>query len=254
MDSFFFRIKFYIVTLFRLFYSLLKGGEECVVCGRKSILLPLCSNCRSKEYRIELNTNRCKYCGKSLISTKDTCLECRENPVLSNADFAFPLFSYRLWNKELLFLWKMQSIRSLSLFFASKVNEVLRLYGVEFVVPVPPRKGKIAKNGWDQIDELCSMLKCFFGFSILNLLERTSEVQQKKLDRNERLKTIESAYRLKSEQKRIKVLKKTGGCLPEKVCIIDDVCTTGSTLECCCNLLKQLGIKQVGVITLFTVD
>lgn len=251
---FFYKIKFFAVTLIRLCYSLLKGGEECVICGASCLLVPVCKKCSTEHFKYDLLQKRCSCCGKVLISTKETCLECREEPVLVNADFAVPLYSYRLWNKELLYLWKIKSVRSLSYFFASKVAEALNLNGIRFIVPVPPRKGKIAKNGWDQIDELCSILRVFFGFSVLKILERTSEIQQKKLDRSERLMTIESAYKIQ-ESKRVEgILKKFDGCLSEKVCILDDVCTTGSTLECCCKLLKDYGFKQVGVMTLFTVD
>ena len=51
-----------------------------------------------------------------------------------------------------------------------------------------------------------------------------------------------------------KELQKNKGIIPEKVCLLDDVCTTGSTIECCAQILKKAGIKKVGVITLFTVD
>jgi len=224
------------------------------VCGENCVLTPVCSDCNLKFFSINKESERCKYCGRTLISTSGTCLECRENPVLTNVDFAFPLYSYRLWNKELLFEWKMKNVRSLSYFFAKKAAEAMEFLDVKVIVPVPPRKGKIAKNGWDQVDELCSILESCFGFKVLRILERTSEVQQKKLDRNERLQTIESAYRLLPEKKISKMLKKFDGCLPETVCLIDDVCTTGSTLECCSKLLRTYGFKRVGVLSLFTVD
>ncbi len=254
MKKILFRLKFYTVTLIRLVYSFLKGGESCVVCGNSCLLIPVCKSCRKEAFRVTTSNNRCENCGKVLISTKETCLECRENPVLVSTDYTMPLFSYRLWNKELLYLWKMKSVRALSGFFALKVAVGLKELGVEFIVPVPPRKGKITKNGWDQIDELCSILENVYGFGVLKLLERTSKKQQKKLDRNERLQTIESAYVMKSDREIEKTLKRGGGCLPGEVCIIDDVCTTGSTLECCAKLLKQYGIKRVGALTLFIVD
>lgn len=254
MESIYGRCKFYFITLIRLLFSLLKGGEHCVICGRKTILVPLCKKCQNEHFKIEPETKRCSCCGKTLISTKDTCLECRTNPVFSSSDYALPLYSYRLWNKELLFLWKIGNVRTLSYFFAGKISKALNKMGVKVIVPVPPRKGKIAKNGWDQIDELCYLLKVFYGFSVLKLLERNSEKQQKKLNREERIDTIGAAYRLKNSEGIKKALKSIGGNLPEEVCIIDDVCTTGSTLECCSKLIKMYGIKRVGVMSLFIVD
>ena len=50
--------------------------------------------------------NRCNFCGRLLVCEDDVCFECREKVVFRNVDFVMPLFSYRLWNKELMFMWK----------------------------------------------------------------------------------------------------------------------------------------------------
>ena len=247
MEKLFFQIKSLSLTFLRFFYSLLSGGESCVICGNPSYVIPLCKNCREHFLsRNFLELSRCRCCGKELISESELCMECREKPVLKSTDKMLPLFSYRLWNKELLFLWKMQGIRSLSFFFAKIIAKALKELNVEYIVPVPPRPGKIKKNGWDQIDELSKILKIKYGFKVLKLLERTSVVQQKKLNREERLNSIQSAYIFSN---------KITNQLPQKVCIIDDVCTTGSTLETCASIIKNnTKIPQVYAMTLFAVD
>lgn len=172
-------------------------------------------------------------------------MECRDSPVLKSTDKMIPLFSYRLWNKELLFMWKIQGLRALSYFFAGLVSKALKELQIEYIVPVPPRPGKIKKNGWDQIDELCKILKFHYGFKLLSLLERTSSTQQKKLNREERLSTIQSAYVLS---------EKVYEVLPSELCIIDDVCTTGSTIETCAHIIKaNTTVKKVYAMTLFAV-
>jgi len=254
------RIYFEAVNLFKLFFRLLfcflSGGEECIVCRKKSFLIPICKNCKKNVFSLsfENTIQRCRICGKELISTKELCLQCRESPILLHTDSVLPLFSYRLWNKELMFKWKSQGIRSLSFYFAKILADVFRNVGVEFIVPVPPRPGKIERNGWDQIDELCTILKYHHGFKILPLLERHSVEEQKKLDRQNRLDSIGKSYFLKSEKEIYKILKPFHGTFPLKVCILDDVCTTGSTLESCAYLLKNAGIKNVMGVTLFSVD
>lgn len=222
------------------------NGEECVICSNKTYLFPVCKKCRKEYFSINkiLSAKRCCCCGKELISTQNFCTKCREEPILVHVDKAFPLFSYRLWNKELLFRWKIGGERSLSFFYASLLNDILRQFSIENIVPVPPRKGKIRENGWDQIDELCNLLKFRYNFSVFKLLERNSVVQQKKLNRKERLQTISNAYSLIDYKQTI----------PDTVCLIDDVCTTGSTIECCAKLLKSIGIKKVYVVTLYIVD
>lgn len=255
MKQIFFEVLQKILWLLRAFFSLLNGGEKCVICNSSTHILPICKQCRSKYFDVNaaFGIKRCSKCGRPNTSVEDLCLQCRESIVLQHTDRVMPLFDYLLWNKELMFLWKINGIRSLSGFFAEKVFVALRMMQIQVIVPVPPRPGKIQKKGWDQIDELCNFLEFRYGFKVLKLLERTTTVQQKKLNRENRLEKISSAYVLKNEKEQLKALKPFRGVLPEHVCIIDDVSTTGATLERCAELLKLRGVKIVDAITLFVV-
>lgn len=251
-----FEIKQLVLLIIRVMYSILENGYECVVCGNRTVVIPVCRKCKKKYFNIHerLSVTRCELCGKELISNKNICSECKENPVLQNTSTVLPLFSYRLWNKELLYLWKIKEERSLSVLFSSFLNQALGKIGEKIIVPVPPRKGKIQKNGWDQIEELCQFLEKRYGYTILRILERKSVKQQKKLNREERLQTIKNAYSFVNGKKFLKELKKVKGKIPPAIVLLDDVCTTGSTIECCSELLKKRGVESVKVITLFTVD
>ena len=165
-----------------------------------------------------------------------------------NVDFVMPLFSYRLWNKELMFMWKSMKVRCLSDFFAELIGEALIELGVKVVVPVPPRYGKIKEIGWDQVDELCNILEHRFGFKILRVLERKSVFQQKKLSRDERLESISEAYALRPFKKLKKILKPFHDHFPSSVWLLDDVCTTGNTLLTMHHLLKEKGIKSKALV------
>lgn len=253
MRRIYFEIKQKIIFAIRAFYSFINGGEECVVCGGKAFVLPICFHCQQKYFTPNLSQTRCDCCGKILISTVGLCMQCREHKVLVHTQKMFPLFSYLMWNKEILFLWKIMGIRALSAFFAEKVAEVLKQLNINVIVPVPPRPGKIQKNGWDQVDELCQFLELRFGFKVLRVLERLTTEQQKKMDRKSRLEKINSAYVMKNGKQLKKALTCVNGVLPMEVCILDDVCTTGATIEKCAELLVQGGVQKITAITLFTV-
>lgn len=256
MRKLFFELGQFFVSAFRMLYVFISGGEKCAVCGSLVFTKPLCRSCLKKHFDVSriLEKKRCECCGKELVCMKEKCMKCREEPVLKSTDSVLPLFSYRLWNRELMFRWKMQEERSFSPLFARLLCEVLRKTENKVIVPVPPRKGKIRKKGWDQIEELCLFLEKRYGFRVLRILERNTSGQQKKLSRTQRLDSIKSAYSLCSTSAFQRALKPFSGCLPASVCLIDDVCTTGSTLESCAEILKGAGIKKVHAVTLFTVD
>ncbi|MBO5137354.1 MAG: ComF family protein [Spirochaetaceae bacterium] len=254
--SILFKIKFCILAFIRFIFSFLFGGEPCVCCGKISLLVPLCLRCIKTKLLVWIPNKkndtplRCVRCGIELISENEICTVCRGEPVLHHTDLVFPVHSYRLWKKDLLSLWKTNSFRQLSPLFAKIIAtcilDTLQLTTKIPIVPVPPRPGKIKKYGWDQIEELCKLLSVVYGFSILRLLERTSDTQQKKLDRSGRLFNLGKSYRLNQ-----KINKNIS--IPQEVILVDDVITTGVTIENCSRCLKDFGIKKVYAVALFSV-
>lgn len=249
MKNFYYKFVFLVKTLLRLVFLLFQNGNHCCICGKKTILAPLCKQCKKNVFYFDKTVKRCECCGKELLTSQKICMECREKTVNEHLDSVIPVFSYRLWNKELLYAWKMKGERSLSFVFAQLVNDVLKDLEYDAIVPVPPRPGKIKENGWDQIDELVNLLEFYFGKKVVRLLERNFNYQQKKLDREERLETIDKGYSLINELNFDKE-----NSIPQTVCLIDDVTTTGATLESCGRLLKEAGVQKVIAITLFIVD
>lgn len=238
-------LNLYFQILERISFVL--KSEKCLCCGSFTNLLPLCKTCQEKILKINKTDSRCCNCGKILISEESICSECRENPVINSLDKVYPMFSYRLWNKEILFKWKLQGYRNFAYLFSKKI---LELYTQEFndfvIVPVPPRPNKIKTIGWDQIDDLSKFIKLQSKIKVMNLLKRTEVQQQKKLNREQRLSHKGSAFVLnkKFENKE----------LPKKVLIIDDILTTGITLENCALALKNAGVEKVCAITVFIAD
>lgn len=230
-----------------LFYL---GAENiCPVCNEKCGSDVVCKNCESTYFVVNDDEDCCcKKCGRILVSEKDLCLKCRENPVFKEIHRAFPLFGYRLWNIQLLCSWKMKEQRCFSFFFAKlmarKISFLQKKNPDLVVVPVPPRNGKIKKMGWDQVEEIASILENIYNIKVQRLLQRNSTKQQKKLHRQERLSTIGTSYSLKQEVYDV----------PQKVVVLDDIITTGATLESCAKVLKEAGVKEVYGISLYSVD
>lgn len=173
-------------------------------------------------------------------------MECREREGESSLDALYPLHSYRQWKKELAFAWKSEGQRRLSPLFSEILFKAVKELEMEEtpLVPVPPRPGKIKEKGWDQVDELADFLGKK-GLAIRkDLLARISFGQQKALSRGERLGSQGAVYALRPKIKDI----------PKEVILLDDIVTTGATMEKCAWLLKGAGVQKVTGLSLFRVD
>lgn len=183
-------------------------------------------------------------------------MECREREGESSLDALFPIHSYRQWKKELAFAWKSEGQRRLSPLLARLLFKALKELGLEKtpLVPVPPRPGKIKEKGWDQVEELAWILEKKYGILVRRgILERKSGGQQKKLGRDERLGAAGAVYDLRPD---FRALADVLGleAVPKEVVLLDDIVTTGATMEKCAWLLKAAGVQKVTGLALFRVD
>ena len=248
---------YYFVDAARLMISkslsFLFMRENCAVCSGETYYYPVCTSCLKKYFlkNTFVKVHRCSSCGKFLSSEDELCSECRTMDSTFSFESSLPLFPYRLWNKNILFKWKMQENRTFSRLFAFCISRYLKNVfedSIPPVVPVPPRPGKIRKKGWDQIEDIVFFLEKLYGIRVLKLLRRVSKNQQKKLGRAERLVFAEKGFVL--DEKSVK----KAGKLPGQAVVLDDVFTTGSTMENCSRVLLKAGIRKVTAMTLFIVD
>lgn len=138
--------------------------------------------------------------------------------------------------------YKFNKNLALADFLAEKALEILNdpIFKEFVIVPVPARPGKIKENGWDQVDYLVKRIKKLSkgGVCVSRCLIRKKSKTQKKLNRAQRLENLKGRI-------------KARGAIPQNVIVIDDVITTGSTLEVCSAVLKENGAQRVYGLCLF---
>jgi len=186
------------------------------------------------------NVARCVKCGRPLISAAELCTTCREKGVFTYIDRVLPLFPYVAESQSLLALWKSRGMRGLSWPLARCLASVLASSGPVTLVPVPPRPNKIRSRGWDQVEELARLLDRHFGMSVSRCLMRRSSMEQKKLGKAARSLNIKGS-----------IVVKDGVEVPEVAIVLDDLMTTGATLDACAEALKLAGCGKVYGLTLY---
>jgi len=224
--------------------------EYCALCGKilidvSEIQYCLCHECYlliEEQFSASQEGKKCNLCNKTLISETKTCLMCR-NGTRRSYDRLWTLFPYTGKFRTLLTEYKFGKKLALANYFAEKIinliQETAELKEV-FLIPVPPRPGKIKNTGWDQVDYLVKRVSKLSKGSIrvYRSLKRRKSKIQKQLNRKDRLENMKGRIFL-------------NGIVPSTAIVIDDIITTGSTIEVCSSVLKDTGAQKVYGLCLF---
>jgi ComF family protein len=112
---------------------------------------------------------------------------------------------------------------------------------VDVLVPVPLHKNRLRERGFNQAALLAHQLskQAYLGVDGQTLVRRRATASQIDLDTEERKKNVHDAFQCT-----------TSALANRRVLLIDDVCTTGATLEACAVALEDGGTRCVQALTL----
>lgn len=183
-------------------------------------------------------------CSKPLeLEEKEYCNDCERKHY--HFDKGFSVWVYNDDMRHSIAEFKYHSKKEYAKFY---IEEMIRISGKsilklhpDVVVPVPIHRSKYLERGYNQADILARGIGKALGLPVLsNLLIRNKKtLPQKKLSDKERLKNLEKAFDINQMEMNHYNRKIT------KVLLVDDIYTTGSTIEACTKILKQNGIDQV---------
>lgn len=226
--------------------------RHCPFCGR---ILPhsmlLCRDCQSRMPLIHGPT--CYMCGKPLgDSRQELCYDCRIFP--KSFDRGLSLFLYNSMTRSSITAFKYHNQRYLADFFVSAIwrmhNKELIRWHPDAVIPIPIHENKRKKRGYNQTELIAVRLARLLGIPCCTdlLLRRIDTLPQKQFSPQARLNNLNRAFCLNpaylDERGRIR----GGG--PGSILLIDDIYTTGATMESCTRLLKAAGIPEIYVYSL----
>ncbi len=220
--------------------------RTCFCCGAdlktKTIL---CTNCFKKIEPVK--GMLCQRCGVMLKSGGKHCRNCRGSKASKyKCSFIRSALQFNEPTRALVHAFKYEKYLNIAPYFAEVMYKTFRKYPeyreAAFLVPVPIHKSRQRKSGFNQVEVLAQHLGKICSIPVLNALVRTKNTEsQTKLSREQRKENILGAFALaKGVEGEIK---------GQAIILIDDVCTTSSTLEECACVLKSAGAREVLALT-----
>jgi ComF family protein len=107
------------------------------------------------------------------------------------------------------------------------------------LVPVPTATDHVRQRSYDQAKLLARALSRLSGLRYADCLRRLGQTHQVGASRRQRLIQLRTLF----------YIKKPRQVRGAKILLIDDVVTTGATLEAAADVLTMAGAKEVGAIT-----
>lgn len=223
-------------TLLDYFFPL-----SCLGCGQESMLL--CDTCF--ERITPLYEQSCPFCRRHITPHGETCFSCCSKHALDGLFVGYP-YEVPLIHKTL-HAFKYQSIESLSFPLGTLLMRAVKSTDIalpDLVLPVPLHPWRLRYRGFNQSELLGKSLadtllpNISIPFETVALIRTRFTLPQQKMPGIEARKhNIKNAFIVPtSSRKHIK---------GKSVWLVDDVATTGSTLEACAKALKKAGARKV---------
>lgn len=215
--------------------------KHCIFCLEKTHShADLCSNCTAS---LTLNTHCCQQCAAPMEHTISQdillCGDCLSHKVHYDRVFSPFLYSQEMAYliKKLKYQHKIHYANTLSQLFINKINIIKNFRIPQALIPIPMHSKRLSARGFNQALELGRSLASYYQLP----LNYSSFIRQRHTD----LQAEMSAARRQKNIQHAFLLKKP--IQYSHIAIIDDVMTTGSTVNEAARVLKKSGIKQVDI-------
>lgn len=126
--------------------------------------------------------------------------------------------------------------------YGERLKKSEHYQGIDFLIPVPLHRNRFKKRGFNQSEEICKGLSESLDVPVLvdNLQRILDTKTQTKLSKTQRQKNLKGAFKIKNSKE----------LEAKSVLLVDDVLTTGATIEECSRVLKNIKGLKISVITL----
>lgn len=203
--------------------------HDCLSCGNEG--KALCNACVAE---LEVFPARCYRC-HSTSQSGMTCSSCANFTPLSSVRVRTV---YRGIAKDALWRLKSSGARALATDIARSLSEIVPANSRAVLVPVPTATSRARQRGFDQTRLLCKAISRVTGIPRDDGLARLGQTHQVGSSAELRQAQAKDMFRVRKP----KTIK--GAC----VILVDDVITTGATLESAAKELSRAGAKTIDAI------
>ncbi|WP_408955659.1 ComF family protein [Natroniella sp. ANB-PHB2] len=216
---------------------------SCPACGREfsSSEVGLCFECIEEiEF---IGDDYCVKCGK--LTKNKLCLDCREQERFFSKARAVGLYDAGLkeYIKQLKYDKRQQLATPLARLLIRYAEHYYQINELDLITYIPIHKQRLEERGFNQAYLLAQQLSQELRLPIKSLLARIVDTaRQSDLARQERLQNLAGKFEVENQQL-------TKG---QRVLLVDDIFTTGATVNEASRLLLEAGAEEVKVITLAT--
>jgi len=219
---------------------------RCIYCGQESTLnsAGLCDNCQSDLENGKRDFASCAACPIFISPKENYCINCREGKEhWFNA--AIAVFPYQGVIREVIHEFKYRGAvkwaKPLGSLMGEAVHKDHRFHDIDMVIPVPLYESRKKMRGYNQSELLAKEISRGSGLPVaVDILNRVKDTpSQTGLNKKGRHENLLNAFET-LESNRIQ---------EKNILLVDDIYTTGATVETCSRILKIGGAKRVFVVT-----
>lgn len=212
--------------------------RRCPICDRiTGEKYRICPECRKKIRWIE--EPACMKCGKPLSDgRREFCPDCEQKK--HHFIQGKTLWVYEKNVTESMYRFKYQNKREYGSVYAAELAEKygdwIRKQKIQAIIPVPLHKKRRRKRGYNQAEILAKELGRILDIPVhTDLLVRVRNTKpQKELNAAERKNNLKKAFKTTKSSVQL-----------QYILIVDDIYTTGSTLDAAAAALAEAGVSEV---------
>ncbi len=123
-----------------------------------------------------------------------------------------------------------------------ELKDVEAYHTIDIVIPVPLHKKKLKKRGFNQVAK--------FGQQIAKIIDAEFKDDVLVKITNTKSQTTKSRFTRWTNSSELFALKNMDTIENKHILLVDDIITTGATLEACINVLNQVGNIKISIATM----